>query len=69
MKLFDKLFELVYPNGYISTVKQDIERVENNTKIHNGILLQKYLSISIYWCDIKQEYVTTYKIPDNLLTK
>lgn len=69
MKLFDKLFELVYPFGYISTVKQDIERVENNTKIHNGILLQKYLSISIYWCDIKQEYVTTYKIPDNLLTK
>ncbi len=69
MKLFDKLFELVYPNGYISTVKQDIERVENNTRIHNGILLQKYLSTSIYWCDIKQEYVTTYKIPDNLLTK
>lgn len=67
--LLKKLLKLLYPNGYLQQAIGEQETAENinlNKETHENILLQNYLIPSIRWCDIKKDYVPSYRIPKGI---
>lgn len=70
--LFQKLVNLLYPNGYIDAAigkKASCESIEKNTEKHENVPLYHHLRPSIRWCDEKKDYVVNYRIPRNIELK